>query len=218
MLHQDGSGMKVGRWTHRIAKGASRAAPEWGVPIALVLVMVLLQSAGSLAFELLVYERELIGHQHQWWRLWSGHWVHWSAYHLALNVGGLLVWVLLCPMRWTPWRWLGIVAFLSAMVSLWLYANQPQMTRYAGFSGVLHGLFLLGLVPHALRRDLIAGLCLLYLVGKIVWEQVFGVPLSDAERIGAAVATDAHLAGAIGALLLLAWAYYQQQRAAVTRV
>lgn len=209
--------MKVGRWTQRIAKGASQAAPEWGGALALVLFMAVLYLAGSPAFDLLVYDRELIGQQHQWWRLLSGHWVHWSAYHLALNVGGLLVWALLCPMHWSAWRWFGILAFLSLMVSLWLYANQPQMTRYAGFSGVLHGLFLLGLVPHALRRDLIAGLCLLYLVGKVLWEQAFGASLSDAARIGAAVATDAHLAGAIGAVLLLVWGHYQQRRRAFGR-
>lgn len=209
--------MKVGRWTQRIAKGASEAAPDWGVPVALALVMVALYIAGPWVFDLLVYDRHLIDDQYQWWRIWSGHWVHWSAYHLTLNVAGLLVWAMLCPLRWPAGRWLGALAFLALAVSLWLCVVQPQMTRYAGFSGVLHGLFLLGLVPHALRRDLIAGLCLLYLVGKVVWEQAYGAPLSDAERIGAAVATDAHLAGILAAAVLLLWGYYKQRWAPLGR-
>ncbi|MHA7833433.1 MAG: rhombosortase [Algiphilus sp.] len=183
----------------------------------LVLLMGALQWSAPWSFDGLVYSRHQMEGQGEWWRLWTGHLVHWTPYHLGLNALGLLIWVLLCPRRWTAAQWMMVLAFLGMSVSLWLWLAQADMTRYAGFSGVLHGLFVLGLVPQAVRRDRIASLCLLYLVVKIIWEQAFGVPLSDAERIGAAVATDAHLAGVVAAVTLLLWGHYGRQRQATRR-
>lgn len=203
--------MKVASWTQRIAKGAARTAPEWGVAFALVVLMGGLQMLSPWLFDDLAYHRPAMTEQAQWWRLWSAHLVHWTLYHYGLNALGLLVWVLLCPRRWSLWQWAGVLAFLGGSVSLWLLVAQPEMTRYAGFSGVLHGLFVLGLVPQVARREGIAALCLLYLVVKILWEQASGAPLSDAERIGAAVATDAHLAGAMAAAVVLLLDYFKRQ-------
>ncbi|WP_420429730.1 rhombosortase [Algiphilus sp.] len=183
-----------------------------------MLLMGFLQWVAPPSFDDLVYHRQKMIEQAQWWRMWSGHLVHWTPYHFALNALGLLVWVLLCPRRWTLTQWIVILAWLGGGVSLWLLLVQPDMIRYAGFSGVLHGLFLMGLVPQAARRDRIALLCLLYLVVKIIWEQALGVPLSDAERIGAAVATDAHLAGVLAAVMLLLGGHYKQQGLAARRV
>ena len=65
-----------------------------------------------------------------------------------------------------------------------------------------HGLFLLGLGRQVVaRRDPIAVGCLLFLFGKLAWELVFGVAVSDEAAIGGRVALESHLYGAIGALV-----------------
>src|SRR3546814_16288635 len=68
-------------------------------------------------------------------------------------------------------------------------------------SGVIHGLFVLGLLPQALKRDWIAVACLVYLLGKLAYEMVTGAPLSDAKAIGGHVVTEAHLYGSIVAFI-----------------
>src|SRR3546814_19265548 len=68
-------------------------------------------------------------------------------------------------------------------------------------SGVIHGLFVLGLLPQALKRDWIAVACLVYLLGKLAYEMVTGAPLSDAKAIGGHVVTEAHLYASIVAFI-----------------
>jgi hypothetical protein len=69
-------------------------------------------------------------------------------------------------------------------------------------SGVIHGLFLLGLVRQVVRdRDLIAAGCIAYLVGKIAWEMYSGVPVSDEQAIGGKVLVESHLYGTLSAVL-----------------
>jgi len=76
---------------------------------------------------------------------------------------------------------------------------------YAGLSGVLHGLIVFGALA-AWRRDR-KGIWLVavVLVGlKLVMEQLRGVPGSLSDLIGAPVAVDGHLWGAIsGAVAVL---------------
>ncbi len=147
----------------------------------------------------LQYDRAAIA-DGQWWRLLSGNFVHLGWYHWFLNELGLVVLVLLCA-DVLPWRvWLRRLVWLSFGVTLGLYAFVPDMHRYVGLSGVIHGLFVLGLMPQVLRGDPIAAGCLLFLVGKIGYEWFAGAPVSDAAAIGGRVAVESHLFGVVAAL------------------
>lgn len=198
-------------WTRRIAKGACRAA------ISSLPVLLLLAALPALHFwaprEALLLDVEALA-AGQFWRLISGHFVHWSDWHLAMNVAGLAIWPLLCDARWPVWRWALLLALLSLGVSAGVLLMAPDILRYAGFSGVLHGLFLLGLYPAARAGDRIAIACLLYLVGKVIIEAFTGPLFADAERLGAAVAQEAHLAGALGAAAILIVAELRRLRGA----
>lgn len=176
------------------------AARIWWAPLGLAALVVVLQLGGDGVRDALRFEREGID-AGQWWRLLSGHFVHLGANHAGLNLLGLLALLLLCPQPVPAREWLSRLACLALAISAGLYLAAPAVTGYVGLSGVLHGLFVLGLVPMARRGDGIAMACLLYLFGKIAWEQVNGASLSVEQAIGGHVVTLGHLFGTLAALV-----------------
>lgn len=179
----------------RFQKPLRTYAPVW----LLMALILLLGLGGDPLRDALRYDRAAILEGHQWWRLVTGHLVHLGGYHLLLNELGLLVLVMLCPQPLTAREWMQRLLFLCIGLSLGLLIFVPSMHRYVGLSGVIHGLFLLGLLPQVRQRDVIAALALAYLLGKLVWEQVTGVPVSDEAAIGGRVATESHLLGVVAA-------------------
>lgn len=177
-----------------------RAPDTWLVPLGVALLCSLLELAGDTGRAWLSYERSAVA-AGQCWRLLSANFVHLSPHHLLLNLVGLVVLVLLCPQRLPAWSWLLRFACLALAVTLGLFVFAPQWQGYVGLSGVQHGLFLLGLVPRARAGDRIALAALLYLFGKLAWEMLAGVPVSDEQAIGGRVVLEAHLFGTIGALV-----------------
>jgi rhomboid family GlyGly-CTERM serine protease len=171
----------------------------WAAPLALMSLLLLTELTGDWGREWLRYDRELIS-AGQWWRLLGGSFVHLGWWHLFLNEMGLAVMVLLCPQPLAPAVWLRRLLLLSLGMSLGLYFFVPRLATYVGMSGVIHGLFVLGLVPQVLKRDLIALGCLAYLLGKLGWELFAGAPVSDEQALGGSVVLESHLFGAISAL------------------
>lgn len=186
-----------------IANSPYRSVRVWLVPGLLMLLLLLTELLGDWGRTLLAYDRRLIL-DGQWWRLLSGNFVHLGWYHLMLNELGLAVLVLLCPEPLSVGAWLRRILFLSVFMSSCLLLFVPELSRYVGMSGVIHGLFVLGLLPQVRRGDLIASGCLLYLVGKIGWELFAGAPVSDESAIGGHVVTESHLYGVVGAALYAA--------------
>ncbi|NJN52323.1 MAG: rhombosortase [Gammaproteobacteria bacterium] len=76
----------------------------------------------------------------QLWRLFTGHLVHANAWHVIINLTGLLLVILLFGNILNSLRWCALmgVAAVSVSVGLLLTAVWPQ--TYVGLSGVLHGL------------------------------------------------------------------------------
>jgi rhomboid family GlyGly-CTERM serine protease len=155
---------------------------------------------GNWGRENLRYDRGLID-AGQWWRLLTCNFVHLGWWHWFLNEMGLVVLVLLCPQPLAPAVWVRRLLLLSLGISMGLYVFVPQISSYVGMSGIIHGLFVLGLLPQVLKQDLISLCCLAYLLGKLGWELATGAPLSDEQAIGGHVAIQSHLFGAISALI-----------------
>lgn len=169
------------------------------VPLVVALLISVLALVGQTSSDVLAYEREALA-DGQWWRALSGHFVHLGRVHAALNLGGLVALLLLCPKRLRAFEWMRRIGVLTLAVSALLYVAAPTVDRYVGLSGVLHGLFVLGLVPMAREGDRVAMACLLLLVLKLAWEQIVGPSLDEERLIGGAVVTLAHLFGTLAAL------------------
>jgi rhomboid family GlyGly-CTERM serine protease len=172
----------------------------WAAPLALMALMLVAETLGDAGREWLAYQRAAV-EAGQWWRFLTGNLVHLGWYHWFLNTLGVLVLVLLCPERLSPAVWARRVILIGIGMTLCLYLFVPELPAYVGMSGVIHGLFVLGLMPQVLKKDLIALGCLLYLLGKVGYELYAGAPVSDAEAIGGEVVVESHMFGAICALL-----------------
>lgn len=176
-------------------------APLWRA-LLLVTVLLLLQAGPPQSQAWLRLDAAALA-QGQWWRLFSAHLVHLGWAHALLNAVGVLLCWALAPRLFDaalPWR----LAGLALGTSLCLWAFTPQVLPYVGLSGVLYGLFVLGLVPQ-LRgaRDPIAALALGLVIGWMLWQWAAGAPAAEEALLGGRVVSEAHLFGAGLALLWL---------------
>lgn len=139
----------------------------------------------------------------QWYRIITGNLVHSNYPHLFLNLAGLWIAGLLFIDSMNIKTFIFSAIILSLFVGLGLYYFSPDLMRYYGFSGVLYGLFIVGGTSLILQKDTLTGLLLyLFIGGKIVWDSLFGASKSSAELIGVPVAVDAHISGAVGAIMI----------------
>lgn len=165
----------------------------WLLLVGLCFVLQLLPA------EAVYFQRQQIA-QGELWRLLSGHFVHLNWSHFGLNMAGLfMVWLFFRHYQ-RQVDWLLAIVLIALMCSAGLYAD-GQLASYVGFSGVLHGLFLLGAL-YERRRYPLSGLVLLgLLLGKLIWEQWQGALPGSEALSGGRVAVNAHLYGALAGLL-----------------
>lgn len=140
----------------------------------------------------------------QAWRWLSGHFVHNNLPHWLINSLSLALLYALGRGLDTINTLLLKLPVLAVLSSGIFYYCYPQLQWYVGLSGVLHGLALLIALALIRERDRTGYLLAVGLLMKIAWEQS---PLYDgsltAQWIELRVATEAHLAGVLSALILL---------------
>lgn len=158
--------------------------------------------------EALIYERAALGHG-EWWRGWTGHVVHFGWPHFLADCGLLLI------IGWTLGReyprtsWLGLL-LMPPFISAAIYWLDPEMARYAGLSAVNLGLLLL-LAARSWRGDLRdwfwPAIVVIYVVelGYEFWKGGQGGGFIAFDDPGVKVATSAHVAAIVYALL--AWGF-----------
>ena len=187
---------------HRLAKSLNCDGGRGALLLSLCATLLIIQSGGASAQSALRYDRDALA-AGQWWRLLTAHVIHLGFEHALLDVAGLaLMWALFA--RDYPWRGWVLILGLSVVgvdAGLWLLSSTTQW--YVGSSGLLHGVLAAGAVAHLRSRQPDGWVLVLFLVGKLVYEQSAGaLPLTA----GGAVIVDAHLygavAGALAALLL----------------
>ena len=184
-----------------------RTAPWWR-PALLMSVMTSCAQVGQHQgwWDLRLTQDGLKLH-HEWWRLITGHWVHTNTPHLLMNMSSL--WVLLALYRQAPSRpsghqLVGLSLVLSGLTGLFLHIAHPEVSPYQGLSGVWHGLAVWLALHHwqsdRSRLSLALG-ALLSL--KLMAEQASVVNTAPtAQWIGARVAIEGHLGGALAGLAL----------------
>lgn len=116
-----------------------RQNPPW-LTIALAGSAAALYAALGPAPEAWVYDRAAIA-DGEWWRLFSGHWLHGDGGHLGWNLVALL---LLSGLVESRGRWLLLACLLlgSLVVDAVLGLAMPDLAYYCGLSGVLNALLL----------------------------------------------------------------------------
>jgi rhomboid family GlyGly-CTERM serine protease len=133
----------------------------------------------------------------QWWRLFSGHFVHFSPEHLVAN---LLVFSLLL-LFWKPTSrrdWLGLTVLTPILLSASLFVLRPKLVAYGGLSGWLSAFFVWIAASTLRKRDHNAPLfqiATLIFIVKLIFESSSGASLT-AFPSGVRVEPAAHLLGA----------------------
>lgn len=155
--------------------------------------------------ELLIYDRGRI-QSGEFWRLLTGHFLHTNLNHLLLNCAAVAVLWVLHSDYYRALGYLLLVVLLALLTGVGLLFFSPSVSWYVGLSGVLHGLIIWGGI-HDIQRGWMTGyLIVLGTAGKVAWEQFGGDTSAAAALIGAPVAIDAHLWGAVaGALVPGLW-------------
>jgi rhomboid family GlyGly-CTERM serine protease len=169
-------------------------APQQAIgPLVLLAVLGVVYLIGV---DAMGYERERIA-DGEVWRLMTGHFAHLNMAHLVLNASGVgVLWLLHGDYYRLDWYCLCIVV-IALGTSLGLFTLSGELAWYAGLSGVLHGLFVIGV-----GRDMEAGhrigwLMAIGLTMKLIWESLYGGSPQIEALIEFPVATDAHLYGSL---------------------
>lgn len=173
----------------------------WTAAAVSSLGLVLAAAAASLLPEPFVLERGALAHG-EVWRLWTGHLVHFTSAHFLLDVGAGAL--LLCVLRSRV-----AALLLPPVVGLGVLALRPDLTSYAGLSGVLHGLTVLLAIDLArttrgLERLAATGL-LVGVLSKALFEAVTTTSVfTSTVAMGGETVYVAHLVGVLGGLVLAA--------------
>jgi rhomboid family GlyGly-CTERM serine protease len=143
------------------------------------------------------YDRNLIENGHCW-LLFSGHFVHLNWTHWGLNMAGLGIVAFFFTAYGSVARWMIVIIVSSVFVGYGLYWLNVDVTTYVGLSGVLHGLFIYGALRETRFYPVSGYTLLVLLIGKLIWESLYGALPGSEELTAGRVVTDAHLYGAIG--------------------
>jgi len=169
------------------------------LPLGLGIIALICQLFGPATTTALRYERSAI-QAGEVWRLITGNLVHLGWEHLLLNLTGLiLIWLLfgqLLSLR----QWLIVIAVSCLAVGLGLLLFDPELDWYVGLSGMLHGLFVTGILINLRKGYKLEWLLLLVIIAKLAWEQIHGSMPGTTEIAGGVVIVNAHLYGAISGI------------------
>jgi rhomboid family GlyGly-CTERM serine protease len=149
-----------------------------------------------------IYSREHIAGG-EFWRLVTGHLVHFSTEHLVANLAAFAVLLVLAKRTSANERiWLGLACPILLGISLHLM--RPELEAYGGLSGVLSAVFSFVAMQYAVGRGVIAWLfrsAILLFAVKLTIEFTFGATIVGNFGNGIVVEPAAHALGACMGLI-----------------
>jgi rhomboid family GlyGly-CTERM serine protease len=170
------------------------------VPLTVVIISLIAFIFDSTLSESLVYQRSLVN-QGEIWRVFSGHFFHTNGFHFMLNGAAVVMLWVLHGHFYTIKNYSFIFMVSAIICAIGIHWFSLDIDQYVGLSGVLHGLFIWGAIEDIKAKERTGYLLLLGILLKIAHEQVYGASEDVASMIGANVAINAHLWGAIGGVV-----------------
>jgi rhomboid family GlyGly-CTERM serine protease len=161
---------------------------------AIILFTALLGEAGR---DALMYGSKEIVSQGQIWRALTGHFVHSNFNHTLLNLAGLGLIAYLFERNAQARWWSALTLIMALLSSAGYLIFAPELHHYVGFSGVLHGLFLVAAISEWPKDRLLGGGLFVMVTFKLVHAQLFGTSDGTEALIGAPIAEQAHVIGSI---------------------
>ena len=180
------------------------------LPLLIALISTLFELLDPQITLALRFDREAIL-DGEVWRLISGNFVHLGWNHLWMNLAGLfLIWMLFARF-FNFGQWLFIIVTSAAAVGGGLLVLNLELNWYVGLSGLLHGMFIAGVIKAIMLGYRAEILLFILLTGKLIWEQISGALPGSVDLAGGNVVVDAHLYGAIAGLICAALLAIQQR-------
>ena len=174
--------------------------------IAIGLIIVALWLGGNDWVSALEYHREKIA-AGEFWRILTGHLVHTNTWHMLLNLASMLFIGLLFGTLLTAQVWVLAFLFCALAVSATYWFISPQYIVYVGLSAALYGIIIIGALQDLKHNQLIAGALVIFVTGRVIWQQFDGASESLSDMVESRVAVESHLygliAGYVYSLLLL---------------
>ena len=170
------------------------------IPLVVLIISLCAYIFDASLGDFFVYQRDLVL-QGQIWRVFTGHFFHTNGFHFLLNGAAVFMLWALHGHFYTIKRYLFVFIISALICSVGIHWFSPNISQYVGLSGVLHGLFIWGAIEDIKAKDRTGYLLLLGIILKIAHEQFYGASEDVASLIGATVAINAHLWGAIGGVL-----------------
>jgi len=170
------------------------------VPLAILFISLVSFLFDNSLSEFMVYQRSLVI-EGEIWRAFSGHFFHTNGFHFLLNAAAVVMLWALHGHFYTIKSYLFIFIVSAVVCSIGIHWFSPDIDQYVGLSGVLHGIFIWGAVEDIKAKERTGYLLLLGVILKIAHEQYYGASEDVVDLIGAHVAINAHLWGAIGGVI-----------------
>ncbi|TWX46369.1 rhombosortase [Colwellia hornerae] len=170
------------------------------IPVIVLLISLIAFVFDSSLSEFFVYQRSLVV-QGEVWRVFSGHFFHTNGVHFLLNSAAVIMLWALHGHFYSIKSYLTVFMISAVICAVGIHWFSPNIEQYVGLSGILHGLFIWGAIEDIKAKERTGYLLLIGVVLKIAHEQYYGASKDVAELIGANVAINAHLWGAIGGVL-----------------
>lgn len=157
----------------------------------------------------LLYVRTAVN-EGAWWKVLSGQFVHTNWPHYLLNISSLWLFALLFYNTIRVRTFTISLIILTFFVGLCLHLFDPRIHWYAGLSGAIYGLFLIGAYGAFQQNDrLVAYGVSVIVIGKVLGDHWLGLLQNNAALIEARIVTESHVYGiTIAAILMMLHAAY----------
>ncbi len=153
----------------------------------------------------LLYQREAIL-AGEAWRLWSGNLIHTNLYHMLLNLAGFWIFLLLCGAVLPLKLLISSIFFAATLIGCALLILHPEIEWYAGLSGVLYALFVVGAACLAMAGEMLIFCAFLTLIILKLGSSWLGdADAMTQQMIAARIIEEAHLYGVLAGVLIVAF-------------